>query len=702
MNTVETCVGSSQVAEIEPIVQLWMMRMLVPLGGHREFIGRHGFDNDGLATLLGMGSMVEDAADDFGESFEPRKALTALRKLYTRAEKSLAGARPPVQLVRNVERLAKLVGLNETDCRILELTVLLHNEPRFDNVSMWLGDLSSERVVTVLSRLLELPENEIRASLTERSHLAQSGLVKLERSGSMNLRAKLDILSSDFSDAIMSSEDDPIHLIRGTVSLATPAELSLADYAHIADSLSVLKPYLQKVIESGRRGVNILIYGKTGTGKSQLAKVLAQEVSCELFEVATENGSGKPIEGEPRLRAYQTAQTFFSSRRALIVFDEVEDVFDSEVSFFGHKSVAQTRKGYVNRALEENSVPTLWLSNSIDGFDEAFVRRFDMVFEMPVPPKKQRERILLENCSEMLDAVSVARIAESESLSPAVALRAVSVVSAIREQFDPAGASRAVEMLISNTLEAQGHRPIRKNDSTRLPEIYDPQFIHADAELASIAQGLAVSKAGRLCLYGPPGTGKTAYARWLAEQIGVPLLVKRASDLLSKYVGGTEQSISSAFKQAEQAGAVLLIDEVDSFLTDRRNITHSWQISMVNEMLTQMESFSGVFIASTNLMQGLDQASLRRFDLKVKFDFLKPQQGWALFKRQCEALSLDTLDPDLKASVQSMQKLTPGDFASVIRQSRFRPITSAAELLFALESEQIVKENVKSSIGFLH
>lgn len=128
----------------------------------------------------------------------------------------------------------------------------------------------------------------------------------------------------------------------------------------------------------------------------------------------------------------------------------------------------------------------------------------------------------------------------------------------------------------------------------------------------------------RSCLYDPPGTGKTAYGYWLAEQLNKPIILKRESDLLGSYVGENERQIA-AFRQAEQQKAVLMIDEVDSFLMDGRSAKQSWEVSMVNEMLTQMESFSGGGIASTNLMDGLDQVALRRFDLKVKFDFLKEE-----------------------------------------------------------------------------
>ena len=682
--------------DIAPIVHLWLLRLLVPLGGQREFISQHGFNNDTLAELIGLGEWIDPAPQDF----DPRKVRTELRKIHQAGELKLCDAEAPACLQGNVERLSELVGLSETDCRILEFAVLIQNERLLDDTADWLGQLSSMKVFHALSVLLNLPEQDIRASLSAQGILARSGLVSVDRNGSSLLRGKLDLLSDNFADHIFSSEADPISLLRDTVAIGSPAELEISDYAHIAPSLSVLRPYLKKSIASGRKGVNVFLHGDPGTGKSQLAKALAEELGCELFEVASEDSDGDPVTGERRLRAFRAAQSFFAQRRAIILFDEVEDVFNDGDSFFGRKSTAQTRKAWINRMLEENSVPALWLSNSIQGLDPAFVRRFDMVIDLPVPPKRQRERIIQEACLDLLDANGVACIAEVESLAPAVVTRAASVVRSIRGDLGKTGAARAIELLIGNTLEAQGHKSIRKNDPNRLPEIYDPAFIHADSDLAQVAAGLVQSRSGRLCLYGPPGTGKTAYGRWLADQMGVPLLVKRASDILSKYVGEDEKNIARAFKQAEQEDALLLIDEVDNFLQDRREARNSWEISLVNEMLTQMESFSGVFIASTNLMDGLDQAALRRFDLKVKFGFLKPEQVSELLHRYCVALGLSTPQPVEMAKLARLQKLTPGDFAAVARQNRFRPIPTATALVAALEAECAVKEGSKTSIGF--
>lgn len=682
---------------IDPIIRLWLLRILVPLGGQREFVHNHGFSDDTVAEAIGLGYWIDPSPNDF----DPKAVRTELRQLHQRAEKQLSQSTLPASLRQNISQLSELVGLSSTDCRVLEFAVSIQNERLLDDAADWLGQLSSTKVFHTLSTLLDLPEPNIRASLGSQGILARSGLVSIDHSGSSFLRCKLNLLSDAFADQMATAETNPVSLLRGTVAIAPPAQLSLSDYHHVQATLDILLLYLRHATATGQRGVNIFVHGVPGTGKSQLTRVLAKELGYELFEVASEDSEGDPVNGERRLRALRAVQSFFAQRQALVVFDETEDVFNDGDIFGGHKSTAQVRKAWVNRMLEENPVPTLWLSNSIHSLDPAFIRRFDVVFELPIPPKKQREQILQASCGDLMDASSIARIAEVETLAPAVVTKASSVIRFIRNELGTSNVATAFERLISNKLEAQGHRPLLQNDPNRLPDIYDPAFIHADADLTAVAAGLAASRSGRICLYGPPGTGKTAYGRWLAEQMGAPLLVKRASDLMSPYVGENERNIARAFREAQSEGAVLLIDEVDSFLQDRREAQRGWEVSLVNEMLTQMESFPGVFIASTNLMDGLDQAALRRFDLKVKFGFLRPEQAQELLRRHCAQLNLAIPQPDLLSRLKRLDRLTPGDFAAAMRQHRFRPIESTTALVAALEAECAVKEGARPTVGFL-
>ena len=157
-------------------------------------------------------------------------------------------------------------------------------------------------------------------------------------------------------------------------------------------------------------------------------------------------------------------------------------------------------------------------------------------------------------------------------------------------------------------------------------------------------------------------------------------------------MGESEKNIAHAFEEAANEDAVLLIDEVDSFLQKRSSAQRSWEVTRVNEMLTQMERFDGIFIATTNLLEGMDEACLRRFDLKVKFDYLDADKAVRIFQNYCESMFEEySIDSSVLKAVGSLKSLAPGDFASVLRQSRFAPIKTPQAFYEALAGECRVK-----------
>lgn len=123
---------------------------------------------------------------------------------------------------------------------------------------------------------------------------------------------------------------------------------------------------------------------------------------------------------------------------------------------------------------------------------------------------------------------------------------------------------------------------------------------------------------------------------------------------------------------------------------------------MVNEMLTQMEQFDGLLVITTNLMDELDPAVLRRFDLKLKFDWLTAGQAAALAAEHLSLLHLPPLDAAQQTRLQQLTSLAPGDFAAIARRHRFAPFVNAAEWLQTLMKECQLKAPhlQKRRIGF--
>ena len=228
----------------------------------------------------------------------------------------------------------------------------------------------------------------------------------------------------------------------------------------------------------------------------------------------------------------------------------------------------------------------------------------------------------------------------------------------------------------------------------------------AEGELTAhaLAQALKARGHGTLCFYGAPGTGKTALAEHIARALERPLIIKQASDLMSKFVGETEQNMAAMFREAESEKAVLLLDEADSFLQDRRGAQRTYEVTEVNEMLQGMERFNGIFVCTTNLLDRIDQAALRRFTFKIKFMPLTTPQREKMFITEALAGDAALMTPELRERLARLQQLCPGDFAAVKRQVDILATEfSAAEFLEQLEAEHRIKPEVREmrNIGFV-
>ena len=604
---------------------------------------------------------------------------------------ALKGARPD-RAAQRLRRLGKTVGLTPTDVDILELLLRYQSQPVIERM---ISDIFSRSRLSgalnlrgpALSVLLGKSAHTVQSRFGADRPLLRSGLVSIDRDGDPEVVRRLHRLAT----VPATDRRDVSHLL---LDAAPTSELEWQDFDHVAEDRDHLESVLQGALASGEPGVNILLYGPPGTGKTEFGKVLARRLGVTLYGVGESDEEGDEPTRDERLRELRLAQRLLAGeRRSLILFDEMEDLLADPfagLSLFGRSLGSGSRgsKVYLHRLLEEAPAPTLWTMNDARQVSGTVLRRFMAAVEMRLPSPVVRQRIWarqLDMNGIEAETNDVRMLAAGFEATPGVA---AGVTAAARLAGGGIPAVRRGVRSLSRVMQCD-----RPSQST--PERFDLSLVRADVDPVVLADRLAGSRERRfsLCLQGPPGTGKSALVRYLAERLGLEVVQKRASDLLSKWVGDTEKRIADAFAEARASGAILVFDEADSLLADRRFAERTWEVSQVNEMLTWMENHPLPFACTTNLADRLDPATLRRFVFKIALDYLTPEQSAMAF-RHCFGLAA----PALPASLAT---LTPGDFAVVRRKAEvLGQLEDAQALATMLRAECDAKREGTRDIGF--
>ena len=665
-----------------------MLKILFEHKGFSEVFRESSWRSDEIASAFGL---PEELENDKNLRTVARRLLKARYKTLQKSTALL----PELwkQAYENLASLAEFLQLNPVEQELLRFAMHLRSEGPMQDLFDCLPKSDLQRTAAIMADLLKQPKNEILSALKKGSKLDAYGLI--------NRNYRLDSVHDylawgetlDF-DEFVTQPLNEYALLKSCTEIPQVPSLQLDDFAHIAGMKEMMLTYLQQAIKHHRKGVNLLIYGVPGTGKTEFAGLLAQALGISAYNITYMDSDGDVVKAEQRLNYSRLAQTLLNGKQALLIFDEIEDVFNGSLM---ERSVAQKNKAWTNQLLENNNVPMIWLSNSVSGIDPAFLRRFDLILEMPDLPLKNKSALITQLTEGKLSPAYVQHFAKERSLTPAILSRTIRVA----KELNTSNFAETLLMMFNQTLKSQNKPKIEPLVLGKAD--YNLDYVACNDNIHRISEGLKRSKKGRICCYGPPGTGKTAWAAWLAEQLDMPLLLRQGSDLLNPYVGGTEQNIAQAFEQAKADNALLVLDEVDSFLFSREGANRSWERSQVNEMLTQIERFEGLMVVSTNLIEVLDPAALRRFDLKLKFDYLTLPQRLDFAKQQAEILGLPLLSEEDLSQIESLNLLTPGDFAAVARRHQFSPFQKVQDWLSALQGECEVKPAFSATtrrIGF--
>ena len=676
--------------------------------GHEAFMQRYGEwrgPYEESTFFFYLDEYIKDA---------PKDLLAVLGATAEWLDRSLKKESTLVQ--KNIDALGGLLQLNPAERALLLYGTLARYQRELRGLLVEFKVSNAQEAYAAIAAVAGVNETEVAEALRAGSRLERIGMVEnLISEHNITDLADLMKVSDQMPPVLMRHYEGPSDLMAVFTRPAKRSELTPSDFQYVAQDHQVLTAMLRNAVARKELGVNVLLYGPPGTGKTELAKVAAQAAGLELYEVEYADRDGNSLSGRDRYRSLQISQVFLkSSGNVALLFDEVEDVFppiSTDTAQLmarmdtsdGTLTGSVSGKAWVNQILETNPVPVIWVTNRIEQIDPAFRRRFQYHLELKSPPPGAREALVTRALVGVpVSSGFAARLAERRGLTPAQVRTAVKFARLSSDNDE------AIESLIERQL-GNADRALGQNQKERSARLvvtsYDLDLLNTESRFSvpKIVEALKKKGHGCLCFYGPPGTGKTALAEHIAQAMQRPLMIRQASDIMSKFVGETEQNMAKMFAEAENEEAVLLLDEADSFLRSRQMAERSYEVSEVNEMLQGMERFAGTFICTTNLFAELDEAALRRFTFKIRFQPLLAEQRTRMFVREALAGDVVLLSAEHQTRLRELAHLVPGDFAAVKRQVEILgEELTADEFLSQLEGEHRVKPEVRQQrrIGF--
>ena len=226
----------------------------------------------------------------------------------------------------------------------------------------------------------------------------------------------------------------------------------------------------------------------------------------------------------------------------------------------------------------------------------------------------------------------------------------------------------ALSKLLGDAQKAEISEDTRKRRQVNSDQ-YDIRVINSDTPIDILdkmaEKAVRQHSPWKLMIHGPSGSSKSSYAYHVAEKLGVEIIVKRYHDLVSKWMGQSEEQIYQAFKEAEDKRALLLLDEVDGYIS-RKTDVYSGGDKAHNDITTSfmvnLEEYNELVIATTNRPELIDPSLVRRFHKIVEYKFPTYDGMKLLIERYFPDVDFDKRELE---RICSLGSIGPGDFVAV-------------------------------------
>ena len=523
-----------------------------------------------------------------------------------------------------------------------------------------------EQLLELVKTLEEKAENgEIKTNVQFNSRPLSS----IPRTGniprSSNMGGNMGNMGNDVGTSRMNTQSPPASGAGPSDPIVSPdptSGIALKDIGGLSEILKELKELVAIPLKRpdllAKLGLEpthgVLLVGPPGTGKTLTARALAEELGVNYIAIVGPEVISKYYgEAEQRLRGiFEKAA---KNAPCIIFIDEIDSLAPDRSAVEGEveKRLVAQLLGLMDGFSHSPGVIVLAATNRPDHLDPALRRpgRFDREVQFRIPDINGRKEILqiLTRSMPLDNTVDLDFIAERAVGFVGADLKAVcqkAAYSALRRQVPSIEVQAPENMTVTQTDFLQGLKEI-KPAVLRSVEVEVPQVAWDDiGGLENIKQTLRESVEGALLypelylqtkaiapkgilLWGPPGTGKTLLAKAVASQARANFIGVNGPELLTRWVGASEQAVRELFAKARQAEpCVIFIDEIDTLAPARGTYSGDSGVSnrVVGQLLTELDGVEAgasiLVIGATNRPDALDSALLRagRLDLQLKVD----------------------------------------------------------------------------------
>lgn len=428
----------------------------------------------------------------------------------------------------------------------------------------------------------------------------------------------------------------------------------------------------------------LLLYGPSGTGKTLIARKLAETMDAELFPVTVADLKG-PYIGQTAERTKAIWAKALAAPKAVLFVDECEGAFGARgaagVDQFTEELV-QTFISQWDGFSKQRNVWVVGATNLRDKIDAAVLSRFGEEVQIPLPGSRERVKIFQQELAKK--GIRGPLPAETEELTQGFSGRDLeNIAGRIARKCEAAGGV-TLEILeaVTRNKRAQGSTASDSNatwDRLVLPE-QTLQTLKNTAELFKHAEEfekMNISMPRGILLYGPAGTGKTQIARTLAKESGLQFIAATTGDLKANYLGQSANKVKMLFERARGcAPCILFIDELDIVAPDRGSRGNdALTQEIVGQLLQELDGVKSVagkifLLGATNLLDSIDSAIRSRFPTHIEIP-PPDEEGIAALLRVF--LGKKPINFDLEAASRVMAKGMVGfsgrDIRSIVERA---------------------------------